>query len=504
MKIVKESIANLERCIENDKVDAVGSMPITMADAFYQSQKNDKRLEDVMKETDDVPELEKVIGAEKQPVPKKPEEPKVTLEESLFEEDEEDFNDSVDALSFYSALEDLKNAFSAVNDFVTDARFEFDDAFADGYPFDKSFDELTFEVMDWVEGLADVLPIDSQGEMGESLKESYDIPSRDKVAKFIEDSKEELLSSEDDGGCCRLVLDDDLCLYVGWESGFDKDNGHDGWEVCAKIAERNDYDWADFEFLNMPWSSDDGEVWDTSVSNPDASDADWFIKSYEGIRDALDNNEIVLESLKKSRSKRLVEADSKKGGKVYVYKGKAHHFEKELDIDDGYVETTAPSKAKAISNIKAQIKVMNGLPYNAKVDIDEKKVKEVKEDKKLKEGKGSKPFVDQEGNVYTDEDRSGGLDSSKDLWTIIYNELAPEHSNWRKRTKIKDIPTSKRYDYNDIEFDYDDNILIHADSEDDFELARRVADAYGLEFRNPRKRAYDVDLVGTIVMPKNK
>ena len=90
MKIIKENIDNLERCIENDRVDAVGSMPITMADALYASQKYDKRLEDVMDERDDVPELEKVVGAEKQPVPKMPEQPKVTLEESLFEDFEED------------------------------------------------------------------------------------------------------------------------------------------------------------------------------------------------------------------------------------------------------------------------------------------------------------------------------------------------------------------------------------------------------------------------------
>ena len=104
MKIIKEDIANLERCIENDKVNTVGSMPIAMADAFYQSQKNDGRLEDVMKETDDVPELEKVIGAEKQPVPKKPEEFKVTLEENLFEDYDPDIRHYSDML--FNMIED--------------------------------------------------------------------------------------------------------------------------------------------------------------------------------------------------------------------------------------------------------------------------------------------------------------------------------------------------------------------------------------------------------------
>lgn len=86
MKVIKEDIANLERCIENDKVNIVGSMPITMADAFYDSQKKQKQIDDAMEETIEENKDEKVIGAEKQPVPKKPEEPKATLEESLFED----------------------------------------------------------------------------------------------------------------------------------------------------------------------------------------------------------------------------------------------------------------------------------------------------------------------------------------------------------------------------------------------------------------------------------
>ena len=98
MKIIKEGIANLERCIENDKVNTVGSMPIVMADAFYQSQKNDKELEDAMKEAEDIPEPEKVVGAEEQPVPKMPEEPKATLEENLFEDYDSDVRHYSDML----------------------------------------------------------------------------------------------------------------------------------------------------------------------------------------------------------------------------------------------------------------------------------------------------------------------------------------------------------------------------------------------------------------------
>lgn len=98
MKVIKEDIANLERCIENDKVNIVGSMPITMADAFYDSQKKQKQIDDAMEETIEENKDEKVIGAKKQPVPKKPEEPKATLEESLFEDYDPDIRHYSDML----------------------------------------------------------------------------------------------------------------------------------------------------------------------------------------------------------------------------------------------------------------------------------------------------------------------------------------------------------------------------------------------------------------------
>ena len=130
--------------------------------------------------------------------------------------------------------------------------------------------------------------------------------------------------------------------------------------------------------------------------------------------------------------------------------------------------------------------------------------KEYNYEESLKEGRKSDPFVDSQGNTYSDEDRSSPdmNDSYKDIYTIIFNELSPEHSNWMKKTRVKDIPMRKRYDAYDVGTDMDDNIIVHADSEEDFELARRVADAYGLEFREPKRRAYDRDLTATIVMPK--
>lgn len=409
MKIIKEDIENLERYIGNAKVGVHTDLPIVMADAYEDSKKRQEEIDKEIEEKNkDNVKLNKVIGAEKQPVPKLPEEAKVNLEESLFEDYDSDVRHYSDML-FYMIEEE-----------VVDAK------------------QIAQSLIYWcseddIERFMRVNELIWEEDEDESLEESYikaDIPSRDKVAKFIEDSKEELLASENEGGCYRLVLDDDLCLYVGWESGFNKDNGHDGWEVCAKIAERNDYDWADFEFLNMPWYSNDGEVWDTSISDPDASDADWFIKSYEGIRDALDNNEIVLESLKKSRNKKLVE---------------------------------------------------------------------------LKEARGRKasPFVDSQGNSFGDEDRSEGQDElGDDIYNDILDELTAADGNLYRRTKIPEIPQWRRYSHLDIGMDDDLNILIYRKTEDDFELAKKVAEVYGLETRGPIKSGNNYKF--TLVMPKEE
>ena len=124
-----------------------------------------------------------------------------------------------------------------------------------------------------------------------------------KIKKFIEDSVNNLQTT--DYTNCRLVLDDDLCLYVGYASGFDTE---DGYAICAKIAERNDADWADFEYLNMPWNtySDndgstgvfEGDVYDTDIEiTPGADytqDAQWLADSYVEIRNLLDEGKLTF------------------------------------------------------------------------------------------------------------------------------------------------------------------------------------------------------------------
>lgn len=289
MKVIHEDIDNLERYIGNKRVDIHAELPLIMADAYSDSKNRQEAIDKLLKGDKKEPDIEttnnKVLGAKKQPVPKMPEMAKVNLEESLFE-DYDDYGDFF-APDIRDAMSNLKGAFAQVAYIVSSADFDFDDAFADGYPFDKSFDELSLEVASWVD-----------------------------------------------------------------------------------------------DFNNS------------------------FIKD---------------ESLTEAR------------------------------------------------------------------------------------GKKAAPFVDSHGNSYSDEDRSTADidDSSKNMWTKVYNEITPEHYNWIKRSKFKNVPATDRYDMYQVDVTYDDNLDIIVNSEDELDFAKKVADAYGLELRPAKPyRKGDSRLVATLVMPK--
>lgn len=107
------------------------------------------------------------------------------------------------------------------------------------------------------------------------------------ITTFIKEAIEDFNNGET--GVYRYILDEDLCLYIGWEYGFDEDNGHDGYEICGKIAYRNDYYWCDMDCLDMPCYPNSEETWDTDValSNEYENEARYFISEYEEIRKAV-------------------------------------------------------------------------------------------------------------------------------------------------------------------------------------------------------------------------
>lgn len=89
MKIQKlnEDMPNLDKVVHNDDLNAVTEMPPTMSDAYIDSVEADKAVEDIIKPAEEIIKEKPFLGAQKQPVPKEPEEAKITLDESLFDDD---------------------------------------------------------------------------------------------------------------------------------------------------------------------------------------------------------------------------------------------------------------------------------------------------------------------------------------------------------------------------------------------------------------------------------
>lgn len=114
-----------------------------------------------------------------------------------------------------------------------------------------------------------------------------------KLAKFIEDSVNTLLTT--DYTNCRYELDDTWAVYVGWsDAGFDEDDDsviHDenspDWVIGVKIADMEDAMWNDFDWCNMPYDKDTGDVWDTQeyISHDEnySQLASWLLENYEKI-----------------------------------------------------------------------------------------------------------------------------------------------------------------------------------------------------------------------------
>ena len=101
---LKEDLENLE------KVDATTTMNITMGTAKEESKTLWQRLEDAEKVPEDAP----LFGAKDQPVPEEVKEPKVTLDESLFNEGISGFYFAKLAAKAAKAIEDFQDAFTGL------------------------------------------------------------------------------------------------------------------------------------------------------------------------------------------------------------------------------------------------------------------------------------------------------------------------------------------------------------------------------------------------------
>ena len=94
----------------------------------------------------------------------------------------------------------------------------------------------------------------------------------EQIKKFIKDSVKWLIKHQQ--GCCRYKLDDHLAIFVGWSTGYGKEERDDviqakdnpDWGINAGIKVwTSDYMQTDYDWLNFPYEKD-GDVWDMGMA----------------------------------------------------------------------------------------------------------------------------------------------------------------------------------------------------------------------------------------------
>lgn len=108
MKIKKlnENMPNLDKVVHNADLNAVTEMPPVMSDAYIDSTEADKAVKDIIKPAEEIVKEKAFLGAENQPVPEEPEQEKIVLDESIFDDRSEFEDDSGD--DEYMDFEDIK------------------------------------------------------------------------------------------------------------------------------------------------------------------------------------------------------------------------------------------------------------------------------------------------------------------------------------------------------------------------------------------------------------
>lgn len=173
MKIQKlnENMPNLDKVVHNDDLNAVTEMPPTMSDAYIDSVEADKAVEDIIKPVDKVIKEKPFLGANKQPVPKEPEEAIITLDESLFEDTDSSLRQDI-----YEFLDEL-GGYADYNQKIEDVADEFgmspDEA--EGYVWDWTLreDPEWHDTADQEE--EEDIPIDSLKDYVDSVEVEEDV-----------------------------------------------------------------------------------------------------------------------------------------------------------------------------------------------------------------------------------------------------------------------------------------------------------------------------------------
>ena len=123
------------------------------------------------------------------------------------------------------------------------------------------------------------------------------------LAKFIEESVDNLLAGTATNN--QYKLDNDWAVYVGWsDAGYTDDfesvihdENEPSWVICAKIATTHEDVGADYDFCDMPYDEETGEVWDTDMGiSPEESypnTAAWLLDEYNELIRQIESGEFV-------------------------------------------------------------------------------------------------------------------------------------------------------------------------------------------------------------------
>lgn len=388
MKIIKEDIENLERYIGNSKVDVHAELPLIMADAYEDSKKRQEEIDKELEEKDkDSVELNKVIGAEEQPVPDLPKEPNVTLEESLFEDYDSDGRHYSDML-----FDMIEEGSVNVADIAKDLIYWCSEDDIKKY---MEVNQLTSEFID-------------DEELEENLNESSEL--QNERVKNIKSYLEKALS----------VVNSYLDRI---DESLTEDTAEDPFYVMLKMA---------------------SDRFDVLLDN---------MEKMENLSNYVEEQEFL----------------TLKDANQILHQIRGRYLFDDEEVAESLTEDTEEDR------------------YYAALDIpkgpERKKVAAERRQEFLK-----KYDLEDRAQEWKDAKGKGDPEEEEDLFTRINDELFPyDMEEVKLWTKFKDVPASKRYHDGDIGTDYDGNILVWADEDEDFEFAKKVANAYGVDITEPKQ-----------------
>lgn len=471
MKIVKldENIKNLTRVVDNQKINAVTEMNPVMSDAYEDSLETDEAIEKELKESDKLVTEEPFLGAKNQPLPEDPVLPKVTLDESLFED--YDLSDRVyDFLDSFTFLDSMSH--EGIVELVSD-EFNISPDFAEQYVdfYEKMNDAQWHDTVDQEEESVDDFLFDELLNEDKRLSSTsirykgyrisldhknlcYNIYDKhgemeDSGFTSIEDAKKSIDNNFEDSNDL-IIADQEDTTDVNFEESLNEDAN----QRAAIYDDLVDYfdNWINDTIPTVPELVDaipdyDGD-WMIEIMTPEMNRAqDQYVKALANAAMTYypDN---VTEALDRSGEQRNDYFDFKQD----VYDAISNVCKKYNDLSHEDIEDSVNW-------------FLNMYDSDEDIDFEECMNEDARPEKK--QGKGIHKVKEEE---------------DEDLWSLVYTSLIehPDDTNYAANHayNINQLTDEERYE--EVYTDYDGNIVVYGESEEKLLPAKRIADMYNL------------------------